>query len=229
MYAERVRCGEFLPLPEGPAMGRDVVDLIGGMEVSTVPEKWMVIREKRSVWHTIRSVVLDPVVLLFVIAHIRSSTSDARIEASGDLILLAIVTLLQPDSSPGDERESNGEDDQHDDPLLEIQSQCLSVCWVIVATHIMILPPRRWLVRTNSNAIQVVLAIAGGRRSTRRSSCRPIICRRRRRSTRSSGGCSSSRARMFARTIIAATVGGIPCADLLQICSTTRRVANSRR
>ena len=99
-------------------MGRDVVDLIGGMEVSTVPEKWMVIREKRSVWHTIRSVVLDPVVLLFVIAHIRSSTSDARIEASGDLILLAIVTLLQPDSSPGDERESNGEDDQHDDPLL---------------------------------------------------------------------------------------------------------------
>ena len=210
-------------------MGRDVVDLIGGMEVSTVPEKWMVIREKRSVWHTIRSVVLDPVVLLFVIAHIRSSTSDARIEASGDLVLLAIVSFLQPDSSPGDERESNGEDDQHDDPLLITLVFAFCYPLPLGSTHIMILPPRRWLVRTNSNAIQVVLAIAGGRRSTRRSSCRAIICRRRRRSTRSSGGCSSSRARMFARTIIAATVGGIPCADLLQICSTTRRVANSRR
>lgn len=50
------------------------------------------------------------------------SSGDAFVEARGDLILLALVASLQPHGSPGNEREGDGKDDDHDDPFLRSKS-----------------------------------------------------------------------------------------------------------
>lgn len=57
----------------------------------------------------------------FFLRHVRSS-GDAFVEARGDLILLALVASLQPHGSPGNEREGDGKDDDHDDPFLRSKS-----------------------------------------------------------------------------------------------------------
>jgi len=62
----------------------------------------------------------------FFLRHVRSS-GDAFVEARGDLILLALVASLQPHGSPGNEREGDGKDDDHDDPFLRSKS----VLWVM--------------------------------------------------------------------------------------------------
>lgn len=102
------------------------------------------------------------------VGHRRLMLSNAGIEAAVHLVLLAVVAPLEPDRGPRNQWECNSEDDQHDDPFLDIPSAPHVIPPPAIDTHIVILPPRCRRVGAHPNAVQRVGPDAAGIARSRR-------------------------------------------------------------
>lgn len=126
MNASRVRWGEFLPLPDGPAaaIGIDAVDLCRGPRQLLRPilcapglRGWRSCFGKLGTGTLCSAAAVNSPVHV-VVAHWRSGR-DALVESSSDLVLFTIVAPFEHDSTPCDQWECNHQDDEHDDPFLQ--------------------------------------------------------------------------------------------------------------